>query len=870
MAYVIPSVLVYQQLENSGGVLNSTPDLHACIIGPCYTEVIYESGSTEALVKTAAKSAIRTTGTAVVGSKDVTVASISGFFSGDSIVLEGAAASGGPLAATIVSVVGTVITLDVAVVTAVTDASISKKGLLVNASVPNTYALPNVKPGQKVVAADTRIYLNNVLVSTVATKAEGHSQGNILSITSFATTGAATAASSVVTVASASGLVDGDFVTVAGAGLVGANLSARIVDITGNVLTLDRAVGTTVTTAAVTKNSPMLVNELSNTYNAEAGDTVKVAYTNTASQSLVFSSLVKEVVSSAGGITRLILTDNLPADVSAKTTATTTAASHDVTVASATGITVNGRVRLVGTGFDIYTTVTGIAGSVITLAGDAVPAAQSGAQFYVLNSSTIFVEKGYNDQLLPLNKPISSGTNYNLDNIGDEYEFTINAGSELIYGPIVSADVHVGYRALRTDLSGSVLEIADVNDLAGVLGDPTEKNPLSLGVQLALANTTTSVRAIAIPSDDLIGYQIALELAENIRLYAMTPLTQDIGIINTLKAHCDQLSTPVEASWRVALVNVKTPDEQSVGQYSATFLNAATGITIENIAGKFVLNAANATFLSDALVPGDIIKVVSATPSTSINDYVVQEVVSNQQVVIDATQVATAVSYWASRKLTKTQQADWVSKTSAQFNDKRVINIQPDTCGVSIGGVTKYLPGYYLACAIAGMTAGFPVQQGFTNIGLAGITDLKRSNFYFTRAQMNHMAETGTFLIVQDVQGGTPYVRHAMTTDISVLEYREYLVVKNWDFLSYYFYDKLKPFIGTWNITTDTMNNIRQTVVASAELLKSKKLPKIGPPLVDYNLASIAQNAVNKDNIDINLKIAVVYPNNYTNLYLII
>lgn len=869
MAYVIPSVLVYQQLENSGGVLNSTPDLHACIIGPCYTEVIYESGSIEALVKTAAKSSIQTTGTAVVGSKDVTVASISGFFAGDSIVLEGAAASGGPLAATIVTVIGTVITIDVAVVTAVTDASISKKGTLVNASVPNTYSLPNVKPGQKVVAADTRIYLNNVLVSTVATKAEGHSQGNVLSVLSFATTGAATAASSVVTAVSVTGLVDGDFITVAGAGAAGADLVARIVDITGVVLTLDRAIGTTVTTAAVTKNNPFLVNELSNTYTAEAGDTVKVAYTNTSAQSLVFSSLVKEVVSSSGGITRLILTDNLPADVSAKTTAVTTSGSSDVTVASSTGITVNGRVRVVGTGFDIYTTVTGIAGSVITLA-TPVTATQSGAQFYVLNSATVFVEKGYNDQLLPLNKPISSGTNYNLDNIGDEYEFTINAGSELIYGPVVSADVHVGYRALRTDLSGSVLEIADVNDLAGVLGDPTEKNPLSLGVQLALANTTTSVRAIAIPSDDLIGYQVALELAENIRLYAMTPLTQDIGIINTLKAHCDQLSTPVEASWRVALVNVKTPDEQSVGQYSADFLNSATGITIENIAGKFVLNAANATFLSDALVPGDIIKVVAATPGTSINDYVVQEVVSNQQVVIDATEAATAVSYWASRKLTKTQQADWVSKTSAQFNDKRVINIQPDTCGVSIGGVTKYLPGYYLACAIAGMTAGFPVQQGFTNIGLAGITDLKRSNFYFTRAQMNHMAETGTFLIVQDVQGGTPYVRHAMTTDISVLEYREYLVVKNWDYLSYYFYDKLKPFIGTWNITTDTLNNIRQTVVASAELLKSKKLPKIGPPLVDYNLASIGQNAVNKDNIDINLKIAVVYPNNYTNLYLII
>lgn len=869
MAYVIPSVLVYQQLENSGGVLNSTPDLHACIIGPCYTEVIYEAGSTDALVKTAAKSSIRTTGTAVVGSKDVTVASISGFFAGDSVVLEGAAASGGPLSATITNVIGDVITLDSAVVTAVSGTSLSKKGLLVNASVPNVFALPNVKPGQRVVAEDTKIYLNNVKVSTISSKAEGHAQGNVLSVVAFSTTGAATAATSVVTVASATGLVDGDFITIAGAGTAAANLVARIVDITGLALTLDRPVVTTVASAVVTKVNPYLVNELSNTYNAEAGDVVKVAYTNTSAQSKVFSTLVKEVVSSAGGITRLVITDSLPADIGAKTTATTVSASNDVTVASPTGITVNGRVRVVGTGFDVYTTVTGISGSVITLAAP-IPSDQAGAQFYVLATATAFVEKSFNDQLLPLNKPISTGTNYNLDNIGDEYEFTINSGSELLYGPVVSADVHVGYRALRTDLSGSVLEIADVNDLAGVLGDPTEKNPLSLGVQLALANTTTSVRAIAIPSDDLIGYQTALELAENIRLYAMTPLTQDIGIINTLKAHVDQLSTPEEASWRVALINVKTPDEQSVGQYSATFLNSAPGITIDNIAGKYVLNASNATFLSDALVPGDVIKVVSAAPTTSINDYIVQEVISNQQVVIDATQTATAVSYWASRKLTKTQQADWVSKTSAQFNDKRVINIQPDTCGVSIGGVTKYLPGYYLACAIAGMTAGFPVQQGFTNIGLAGITDLKRSNFYFTRSQMNTMAETGTFLIVQDVQGGTPYVRHAMTTDISVLEYREYLVVKNWDYLSYYFHDKLKPFIGSWNITTDTLNNIRQTVVASAELLKSKKLPKIGPPLVDYTLASIEQNAVNKDNIDIKLKIAVVYPNNYTNLYLII
>ena len=475
MAYVIPSVLVYQQLANSGGVLNSTPDLHACIIGPCYTEVIYEAGSTIALVQTAAKSATQTTGTAVVGSKNVTVASIAGFFQGDSVILEGAGTSGGPLAALVVSVLGTVVSLDTAVITAVSGTSLSKKGTLVNAAVPNIYSLPGVKPGQIVAVPETMVWLNNVLVSTVETKAEGHASGNTLVVTSVATNGSITAAAATVTVSSAAGFVNGDGVTVVGAGALGANLVARIVDVTGSVLTLDRPASTTVSSVAVTKNLPLLVNSVSNTYTSEAGDVVKIAYTNSSAQSSVFTTLIKQVVSSAGGITEFILTDSLPSDMGASTTAVTTQASTSVTVASAAGIPINARVRVLGTAFDIYTTVTGVAGLVLTL-GTAIPVAQTGAQLYVLNTSTVFIEKSYDDQLLPLNKPISSGVNYDLADVGTFGNFTIHAAPELIYGPIVSADVHVSYRALRTDLSGSVMEIAGVNDLAGVLGNPDRKS----------------------------------------------------------------------------------------------------------------------------------------------------------------------------------------------------------------------------------------------------------------------------------------------------------------------------------------------------------------------------------------------------------
>ena len=168
------------------------------------------------------------------------------------------------------------------------------------------------------------------------------------------------------------------------------------------------------------------------------------------------------------------------------------------------------------------------------------------------------------------------------------------------------------------------------------------------------------------------------------------------------------------------------------------------------------------------------------------------------------------------------------------------------------------------------MVAGFAIQQGFTNIGVAGITDLKHSNFYFAKADINNMAGSGTAIFVQDSQGGTPYCRHELTTDMSVLEYREMLCVKNWDFLSYFYYDKLKSFIGSWNITDDSINTVRRTLVAGSELLKAQKQPKIGAPLLSYKINSLAQDANNKDNLNAYMTVSIVYPMNYVNLHLVI
>ena len=454
---------------------------------------------------------------------------------------------------------------------------------------------------------------------------------------------------------------------------------------------------------------------------------------------------------------------------------------------------------------------------------------------------------------------------------------SIPADSGLMSGfAFLSGTVHVQYRALRTDQSSTLLTINDNNDLESKLGVANDDNPLALACQIALANTTTPVRAMSIESDDLAGYTGALQVLEGEdRVYYLVPLTQDESIIQAFVNHVEQLSVPEEGIWRVVIANTEIPSQLFLIGTDSNSVTTGSFVADANNSRALFRDSSN-DFITQEVTPGDTITITASSDANVVdNTYTVEKVLDADTIELrdtadtDITDSATA-EYYISRELTNRQQAENVAATAETFGSKRVWHIMPDQVGVNVDGATKYLPGYYLCAGHAGMGAGFPVQQGFTNIGVAGITDLRHSNFYFSRESLAIMAEKGVCLYVQATQGGLPYCRHALTTDVSVLEYREQLKVKNWDFLSYYYKDKLKPFIGNWNITPDTLANMRQTVIASSELLTSRSLPKIGPPLLSYDLRKLEQDPNNIDQVNVELGVEIVSPNNYTNVYLII
>jgi hypothetical protein len=734
MSYVIPSVLVYQQLASNAGVANVTPDLDACIVGPCYNVVNYVAGSSESLIETAA--------TTTPG---------------------GAAAT------------------------------------LSDNTVNNVVYLGSTKVGQSVVSSSVMVYLNSALVETKIMYGTGTAGQNSIDFATYTGTGTLQAGShSLTSLSNPTQINVGDLVTVIGANTGGSDLTTTVtaVSVGTNTATLADPGVVGVTAATVSRTSFNNLNANSSTLRVEAGDAVAITYGVT-----VFNTTVMSVTSTSNVVTSFKVSDDLP-----------------------NGIT---------------------------------------------TPFTVSVKKSYNNLVLPIS--YGGHTNYSITNVTTTGAVTILPLPVVSYGLVVSGTIHIPYKALRLDLGGSVLDINNVDDQVGVLGAASDDNPLALGVQLALANTTGRIRAVAVSSDDLAGYLEAWDLLESTKVYAIVPLTQSIDILQSLQVHVEGMSTPENASWRIALMNTAIPSIAYVGQYNPNLVNANGGnnaVTLINT--DYVLTSSNAQFVSDGVIPGDTVKITAHTPTSQVvTSVTVQEVLSNQQVVVDSPIALAGVNYYVQRTLTKVQQAEAVAAASTSFGSSRVFHIQPDLIGVIVDGVTKYLPGYYAAAAISGLVAGLPAQQSLTNIGLAGVVDLLHSNRYFTRAQLSTISAAGTFLLVQESAGTIPYIRHSLSTDMSVLQYREMQQVKNIDFLSYFFHDILKSFPGRYNITPDTLQILRTTIIAGAKLLQGKKLPKIGPPLLDYQIKTLTQDTVNKDTVIVEMPVTMPTVMNYINLYLI-
>jgi hypothetical protein len=155
-------------------------------------------------------------------------------------------------------------------------------------------------------------------------------------------------------------------------------------------------------------------------------------------------------------------------------------------------------------------------------------------------------------------------------------------------------------------------------------------------------------------------------------------------------------------------------------------------------------------------------------------------------------------------------------------------------------------------------------------VEVAGFDDYTRSYKYFNETQLNRLAEAGTWIVTED-RDGTPYTRHALTTDNLDLNRREEMIRRNVDSISYLFLRRLRPYIGRTNASQSMVELLGSEVNNIIRFLRSNGFTQeLGSQLIDGTVRILRIHPLLKDRIEIVLDIVVPAPLNNIELHLVV
>lgn len=209
----------------------------------------------------------------------------------------------------------------------------------------------------------------------------------------------------------------------------------------------------------------------------------------------------------------------------------------------------------------------------------------------------------------------------------------------------------------------------------------------------------------------------------------------------------------------------------------------------------------------------------------SAGEYIITNVLSNTELTVNKQLLVFegGLEYQIKQgDASKQDLANWISTLSASFAERRVIHVYCPLVGRSNDGASvEVLPGYFYNCIISGLIQVMAPQAGMTNMSMPGFTQVFYVSDFFTEKQLDIIAGGGTFIIMQHNKWSVPYVRHQLTTDMSMIEKRELSCVKDLDYIAKMGRETLRPYIGRFLVNEVTMTTLYS--VANAFLAKCKE-----------------------------------------------
>ena len=443
---------------------------------------------------------------------------------------------------------------------------------------------------------------------------------------------------------------------------------------------------------------------------------------------------------------------------------------------------------------------------------------------------------------------------------------------------VKSGTAWVQYRALKTSLANVVGGISTDSTVASVLGDVSVNNPLAYGVHMALLNSGgEEVKYVAVGSDDAAGYAAALnKLVQRNDVYSITPMTFDSAVKSLVVGHVNALSTPENGRWRRAMLCNQLIEESGVivrttdgNPYLATITDDLYTSGTQYTSVEF---ATAVSLVASGVRAGDILRAeysIDGFGGETYSEYTIDAVLSEDSLRLvsgpsSPVNTASRVEIW--RNLTTDEQIAAMLAANANYTSRRVTNVWPDyyeTAGVLTAG-------YFACAAIAGLRSTTVPQRSMTNMALNGIDTVTRTTDKFTEDQLNTLAAAGTLIITQSLTGEI-YIRHNLTTDMIGVNTREESITANLDSISYFMLAQLAPFVGSSNLTAETINQLRVELEDAIEYLRNNSvIITVGGQLVSGTIAKLERHPVLSDRLVAILNLVLPAPLNNVELHLVV
>jgi hypothetical protein len=471
------------------------------------------------------------------------------------------------------------------------------------------------------------------------------------------------------------------------------------------------------------------------------------------------------------------------------------------------------------------------------------------------------------------------------------------------------ADLYIQYTGLRLDVSPraedrALLSISDTTTLGQVLSPLNLSNPLGLAMFFQIINAPgIACKGMGVgetsagePDGTLRAYTEVADFIQSEEIYAICPLTTEQTVFDMFREHVEFMSGPTQKGERI-LVQSPLDPERAVDVIVASGLSADTTAT----PNQLIIDVnPNQGLVDNGINPAlpipqsdevfvELVVVTGATQE--IRRYSVASV--NGVLVTFRTTFTggfNAEGFYSTTTLNETLvNADWsmkirgaellipgsplpdkdkIAETVAARNNaiknRRVVSVFPDTVVATIEGTDQLIPSYYAGSAITGMIASNAPQQGFTNLPMTGFTGVKGSNDKFSTRQLNIMAGGGTYILVQEIQGGPVTSRHQLTTDLTSIETRELSITKVVDFVAKFMRTGLRNFIGTFNITQPFLDMLSTVIQGMLSFLEE------GGVILGGDLNNLIQDKNAPDTVTVDITLDVPFPCNYIRLTLTI